>query len=225
MTKTVILSSAVVFLVIIIIGLFITIQSTQIQQVQASNTMGQKITRMSFSSFDRELAIEMMDNNKDGKCDSCGMPVEMCIDSGELHCSMDPKSTIGKLGSQHIHADWKIYLDGKQFDWSLYADRHERQMHGDTTIKDTSAFIHIHPTEPPEKAGDILHMHATGVPLWIFFKSLDLELPENVKMYVNGKQVQDWKNYVFTDLDKILITDGGNLEEQIKSITDFAKDH
>ena len=227
MTQTVILYSAVILLVFIVAGLFITTQATINQKILASsspqdNPMGEKMSRMSFSSFDRELAIEMMDKNKDGKCDACGMPVEMCVDSGQMECNMDSKSTIGILGSAHIHADWKIYIDGKALDFS--GKDHMARMQQGLPV---SSFIHVDSGAPqPEKTGDILHMHATGVPLWIFFESLGIKLPENVKMYVNGKEMDDWKNYVFSDLDKILITDvGGDLQKQLNSITDFAGNH
>lgn len=224
MANFVVLYSSIVLLVLISAGLFFTTQQKiqQISSSQIANPMGQMQSRLSFSDFDKKLAIEMMDKNGDGKCDVCGMPVEMCMDSGEIHCSMDPKSTIGKLGSDHIHADWKIYLNGKALDFS---DKdHMTRMQKGLSV---SSFIHVDSGAPaPEKAGDLLHMHATGIPLWIFFKSLDIELPKNIKLYVNGKEISDYKNYVFKDLDKILLTDGiGNLQEQLNSITNFAGDH
>ena len=218
----IILSSFAVFLILVSVGLFITSQNIQQTTAMQTNTIGEKMSRMVFSIFDRELAIKMMDKNNDGKCDSCGMPVEMCIDSGQMECNMDSKSTIGVLGSQHIHADWKIYLNGKVMDFS--GKDHMARMQQSLPV---SSFIHVDSGSPAtEKTGDVLHMHATGVPLWIFFESLDLNLPENVKMYINGKEISDYKNYVFLDLDKILITDGfGDLQEQLSSITDFAGKH
>src|SRR3989338_4673723 len=86
-----------------------------------SNKMGSRLSRMSLTGFDAELAKEFMDKDNDGKCDACGMPVEMCMSSGQLQCNMDPKSTIGVLGSQHIHADWKVYVDGVPFDFEPFA--------------------------------------------------------------------------------------------------------
>lgn len=228
MANSVIIYSAIVLLVLISSGLFITTQAKigQMAASQINSPMGQRMSRMSFTDFDKETAKKMMDKDGDGKCDACGMPVEMCIDSGQMECNMDPKSTIDILGSQHIHANWKIYIDGKAFDWFPYVDLHEKQMMGDPSVKGTSAFIHIHPAQLPEKGGDVLHMHATGVPLWIFFKSLDIQLPENMKIYANGKEISDYKNYVFRNLDKILITDGkGNLAEQLNSIANFAGNH
>ncbi len=226
MVNTVIIYSIIVLLIFISAGLFITTQA-QIDKLQTSglqtgSVMGERMSRMSFSDFDKKLAIKMMDKNGDGKCDACGMPVEMCIDGGQMECNMDPKSTMGVLGSAHIHADWKVYIEGKAWDFS--GMDHMARMQKGLSV---SSFIHVDSGSPePEKTGDLLHMHATGAPLWIFFESLGIQLPENVKMYVNGKEISDYKNYVFSDLDKILITDGkGNLQEQLNSITNFAEDH
>ncbi len=176
--------------------------------------MATKMSRMSLTPFDIELAKEFMDKDNNGKCDVCGMPVEQCIDSGQLQCDMDSKSTIGILGSQHIHADFKVYINNKALNFA------QQQYY----MK--SSFIHLDEQLNKEDASGTLHMHATGVPLWIFFESIELEFPNEMKAYVNGKQISDYKNYVFNDLDKILITDGkGNLQEELNSITEFAKAH
>ena len=228
----------VIAVVLIAFNFYLTSQINKIPKSTTTDTMpvmGQSMSRMSFTAFDEQEARAYMDKNGDGKCDTCGMPIDQCIASGMMQCSMDPNAKIGLLGSQHIHADWKLYLDGKPFDWSPYADRHERQMQGED-VKDTSAFIHIHPAEAPEKGGDVLHMHATGVPLSLFFESLGMKFDKGcltvngnehcgLKMYVNGNENNELGDIVFNDGDKILITDGGNIEEQIKSITNFAEAH
>src|SRR3989338_6228649 len=123
---TFILSSFLVFLILLAVGLFFTNQSLsgKLSQNQASsmhNTIEEGQHKMTLSSFDRELAKQMMDKNNDGKCDECGMPVEMCIDSGQMECNMVADAKIGVLGYDHIHADWKIYLKGKQLDLSKYS--------------------------------------------------------------------------------------------------------
>ncbi len=227
-------------IVLIAFNFYISSQIKTLQQPHIEeNTpmMGQPMSRMSFSEFDKQKAREFMDKNNDGKCDICGMPIDQCIASGMMQCSgMDPDATMGVLGSQHTHADWKIYLDREEFDWSPYADLHHKQMMGDKSIQDTSAFIHIHPAEGSEKGGDVLHMHATGIPLSLFFESLGMKLNKDclktndneycgLKLYVNGKENTAFGDYVFNDLDKILITDGENIEEQMKSITNFAETH
>ena len=209
------------------------------------NKMGQKMSKMSLTSFDVKLAKEFMDKNNDGKCDACGMDVELCIDSGQLQCNMDSSSTIGILGSQHIHADWKIYINGKALDDTVLEPLSMDMSKMGNPI--ASSFIHLDKGAPsPEKSSDVIHMHATGVPLWIFFKSAGMEFNKNcitlenkdqycnegnkkLKFYVDGKLNGKFENYVFNDLDKILISYGSEDEEeiqkQLESITDFAKSH
>lgn len=198
-------------------------QETNNQVIQQTTTIQMPtMSRMSLTAYDKELARQMMDKNNDGKCDACGMPIEMCMDAGQLQCNMDPDSTIGTLGSQHIHADWKVYINGLPLDFT--GKDHMMRMQLGSSV---SSFVHVDSGAPtPEKTGDVLHMHSTGVPLWIFFESIGLKLPEEIKVYVNGKEISNYKNYVFNDLDKILITDGkGNLQRELDSITDFAKNH
>lgn len=201
-----------------------------------------KMSRMSFTPFDIGLAKELMDKDNDGKCDSCGMDVDFCIQTGQLECNMDSKSTIGVLQSQHIHADWKIYINGETL--SFEGKDHMERMRSNQPV---SSFIHVDSgAPPPEKTGDIIHMHATGVPLWIFFNSIGMDFNKDcitmenkekfcnagnkkLKFFVNGKENNEFENYVFNDLDKILISyDSENEEEilkQLNSMTDFAKIH
>ncbi len=202
------------------------------------------MTRMSLTPFDKETGLRLMDANRDGRCDACGMPVEMCLDSGEIQCTMMGGDGVGKLGSAHLHADWKIYLDGKPFDFTDLAGRHQKQMGGDTTIMDTSSFIHLHSAQLPERGGDVLHVHATNVPLWLFFESVGMKLTKDclvvddksfctndiprLRMYVNGKETGDFGDYVIRNLDKILITssdDENIIYQQLASVTDYAQVH
>ncbi len=197
--------------------------------------------RMMLTNYDKELAKKFMDKDNDGKCDSCGMPVEMCIDSGELQCTMGSKSAIGKLDSAHMHADFKIYVNGNVIDFSDKA--HMERMKTDLPV---SSFIHVDSgSSSHEKTGDVLHMHATGVPLWIFFESVGMKFEKDcftvdtgerycnngeksLKFYVNGKENNEFRGYVFNDNDKILISYGNQDEDvssQLNSITDYAKNH
>ncbi len=206
-----------------------------------------KLSSMKLTPFDVALAKERMDKNNDGICDACGMPIQQCINSGQIDCNMgNNPNAIGLLGSQHIHADWKIYINEKQFDWTPFADLHAKQMAGDSSITNTSAFIHIHPAKTPEKGGDVLHMHAKKVPLWLFFRSLGITLSQDslttadgrilknengntLKFYLNGKKVDELGDYIFQDLDKLLISYGPandpNIQKQIDSVANFAKNH
>ncbi len=150
-----------------------------------------------------------------------------------VYWSISSKSSIGAVGSTHIHADLSIVLDGKQitpFSVKYYV---------------RSPYVHV---ESGPGAGYVVHIHATGVPLGMFIKSLGMGLDENcftydtgvkycndgktVKMFVknnNGewKKNYDFGNYVFESLDKILISYGNEtdeeLQQQMEKVTDFAK--
>lgn len=207
----------------------------------AGGSEGDHTESLSLTPFDRALAKQFMDKNNDGKCDSCGMPVEMCIDTGQLQCNMDSQSTIGVLNSQHIHADWKIYVNGNALDLSDKA--HMARMQAGLPV---SSFIHVDAGAPaPETTGDVLHMHATGIPLLIWFESVGMKFDANclmmesgekycndgantLKFYINGKANEQHEQYVFNDLDKILISYGSrdeDIQPQQAAITNFAGVH
>ncbi len=229
------------FVIVITVVLFAF--STAFSAFQITGPVTGQQTRMSLSPFDRGLALQLMDKDSDGKCDACGMDIQLCMDSGQIQCNMDSKSTIGVLGSQHIHADWKVYINGKALDAAFFEPLAMDMSKMDN--KKTSSFTHLDRGAPsPEKTGDLIHMHATGVPLWIFFKSVGMDfnkesftLPDGrkfpndgkntLKFYVNGKPNSEWENYVFSDLDNILISYGNEIDltQQLNSITNFAKNH
>ncbi len=141
---------------------------------------------------------------------------------------MDKNSKIGVLGSAHIHADFKVYIDGRAVDFA------------DPKYYMKSSFIHLDESENKEEASGVLHMHATGVPLWIFFESIGgkfnetcLALPQefcnnenkSLKFYVNGVPNSEFGNYIFKNSDTILISYGDakeDIQSQLESITNFS---
>ncbi len=76
------------------------------KEILESNNMNSNsiLAKSKMTEFDRKLAKEIMDKNNDGRCDFCGMMVEMCIEAGMMECTMDPNARIGLLGSDHYHA-------------------------------------------------------------------------------------------------------------------------
>ncbi|MBI5332245.1 MAG: hypothetical protein HZB65_01605 [Candidatus Aenigmarchaeota archaeon] len=183
--------------------------------------------------FDSQIAMQFMDKNNDGKCDSCGMAVEMCIEDGQMQCDMDTGSIIGVIGSGHSHADFKVYVNGK------YADFANSEYY----MK--SRFMHVDDNVNKEDASGVLHMHAKGVPLWIFFESIGGRFNEtciaisdkqvfcnnaskSLKFYVNGNPNNGFGNYAFNQNDKILISFGDvneDIQYQLEAVTDFSRDH
>ena len=74
--------------------------SEQTTLTSLSNTKTTETAQFSakFTAYDIALAKKFMDKDGDGKCDVCGMDIDMCISSGMLQCSgMDPTATIGLL--------------------------------------------------------------------------------------------------------------------------------
>ena len=132
---------------------------------------------------------------------------------------------IGPLGSTHIHADVKVYINGNALDFS----QKKYQL--------ATSFIHFE-----EGVGDVVHVHATGMTVGHLFKSLRGGLSSNcvvidgvsycnendkkLKFYVNGNQNNEFDNYEFHDLDKLLVSygkeDSAQLQKQLESITNLA---
>lgn len=197
--------------------------------------MGQAASQMKLTPFDVVLAKERMDKNNDGICDVCGMSIDQCISSGQLNCNMgNNPNAIGVLGSQHIHADFKVYINGQALDFA----KPEYYM--------KSSFMHVDDNQNKEDADSVIHMHAKNVPLWLFFRSLGMNLTKDsltladgqvlknengnsLKFYLSGKKVDELGDYSFQPLDKLLISFGPendpDIQRQISSITNFAKDH
>lgn len=124
---------------------------------------------------------------------------------------------VGRLGSTHIHADFKVYINGEEI--KVYQEKNLEK----------NKFTHMHPGQDEE---DVIHVHATGITLKQFFGTLNIHLSRNcikleekefctdnsksLRYYVNGKVNVDAPNYVIEDLDKILITIGINNQTEIQ---------
>lgn len=145
-------------------------------------------------------------------------------------------ASIGSIGSTHIHADFAIYANGQKltpFPRQLFV---------------ASPYVHI---EEGSGAGEVIHMHATDVPLSMFFEAIGMKFNSKcfeanralkfcddgnstLKMYVKQndgqwEQNSEYGDYIFKDLDKILISYGTESEDKIQlqqnNVTDFSKDN
>jgi len=132
---------------------------------------------------------------------------------------------VGPYKSAHLHADVKVYVNGQPIDFS----QHKYQL--------TTSFIHFE-----EGIGDVIHTHAAGLTVGHMVKSVGMNVNNNclvidgndycndgnkrLKFYVNGKQNEEFDNYVIKDLDKMLISFGAETEEEIQkqmsSVTNLA---
>ena len=134
-------------------------------------------------------------------------------------------SGIGPLHSAHLHADVKVYINGKAIDFS----QKKYQL--------TSSFIHFE-----EGVGDVIHTHATGLTIGHMLKSVGIGFNNNcmffegqnycnegsksLKFYVNSKPNNGFDNYVIKDLDRYLISFGSEndseIQKQLDSVTHLA---
>ncbi|MDP3765607.1 MAG: hypothetical protein Q8R04_03775 [Nanoarchaeota archaeon] len=134
-------------------------------------------------------------------------------------------SGIGPLGSTHIHADVKVYINGQSIDFS----QHKYQL--------ATSYIHFE-----DGLGDVVHVHATGMTIGHLFKPLRMDFNDNcivfegksycndadkkLRFYVNGQPNNEFANRVIKDLDKYLISYGNEneseIQRQLSSITNLA---
>jgi len=131
-----------------------------------------------------------------------------------------PKSQIGPVGGIHAHADYKVFLEGNEFD---FAKR-------EYMVKEQ--YVHIE-----NMVGDEIHAHATGVTMGEFFRTLGWKFTseciktdagkeycnegENtLKFYVNSEPNELYGDYLIGDKDKILISYGSESEEEIQAQLD-----
>lgn len=132
---------------------------------------------------------------------------------------------IGALGSAHLHADVKVYINGKAIDFS----QRKYQL--------ANSFIHFE-----EGIGDVVHSHATGLTIGHMLKSLGIDFSNNciivegqnycnennkkLKFYVNGQSNNEFDNRLIRNLDKYLVSYGSEneseLQKQIDSVTSLA---
>ncbi len=137
----------------------------------------------------------------------------------------DPlRQGMGSAGSQHVHADVKVYIDGRAIDFSQ--SRYQLR----------SNYVHFE-----ERDGDVIHIHATGVRIGFMMQTLGIKFNQTcvvtdrtyckngektLKFLVNGEQNAEWELYVMRSMDKILLSYGNetDMTGQLDSITSKAID-
>ena len=130
----------------------------------------------------------------------------------------------------HIHADFKVYLNGNAHDFSQ-AKYQSFERDG------LSESVHLHDIN-----GHVMHIHKNEVSVRDFFSSLGIEFIEKcltldagqkfcnkngktLKLFVNGSANTDFERYRIRDLDKILISFGEDMDATIaKQIASISSD-
>ena len=137
------------------------------------------------------------------------------VGTGSVETYQTPR--LGAVGSEHTHQDFKIYIEGKDWDFSL------------PKYQVRARHVHVEGGD-----GDVIHKHATGVTVGYFLDTVGWKLTngclttdqgnaycnsedKTLKFYLNGQNIDDLTNYEMRDLDKFLISYGSDSEEQIQS--------
>ena len=122
----------------------------------------------------------------------------------------------GKLGDEHIHASILVRIFGDKFDFSL------------PNYQIKTSWIHFE-----NQDGDTIHRHASGVELEFLFNSLSIAIDDkcftfpdgrafctnedySLKYFINHKEVNDIREYVVMEDDRILISYGPDNESAIE---------
>ena len=125
------------------------------------------------------------------------------------------------LYKTHIHANFKVFIDGKELDFAKPEFMTESK-------EDRSRKVHLH-----DLNGGVAHVHYPGITWQDFFQSLQMPLAEHcldlgtgktcsLRFFVNGNEIQDLAQTEIRDLDKVLITNSQNVQEQLAAIADDA---
>jgi hypothetical protein len=134
----------------------------------------------------------------------------------------------------HTHADFAVFLSGEKLDFSL-----AKYMSGlstdDSTHDEEDEYRHLH-LHLHDNNGDVAHRHKAGLSLSDFFTSLPGvryvgstfsidDVTAEVRLFVHGTERAEGGDYVFTDLDQILITDAveqSEVDHELSLLTDEA---
>lgn len=139
----------------------------------------------------------------------------------------------------HTHADFAVWVNGEQFDFSrkeFMSEKEEEDEEHEKHGHRHHPYLHSH-----DGIGHVIHRHKPGLPLREFFKALGISLgttcvsfgdrsyceagSKRWRMYVNGEERSFDPGYVFADTDTILLTYGSSvseIEQQISAVTSDA---
>ena len=132
----------------------------------------------------------------------------------------------------HIHADFKVVLNGVPVNFSRK----------DFNVR--NAFVHLH-IDNPKDADKVIHIESKGITLGHFFNTLGMKFTSNcfvneateycdssikhLFLFVNGERNYEMDNYIPKNEDRILVIYGNSspkeIEEQIGSVSSFSKNY
>ena len=139
----------------------------------------------------------------------------VCVIGVMVSTVFEAYGAVGSLGDEHEHASLLVRIFGDKFDFSA------------AFYQIKSSWIHFE-----ESDGNTVHRHSSGVTLNYLFESLGIGIDEDcyifgdgrqfctnedysLKYFINGDSVNSINDYVVQNDDRILISYGGETEEQV----------
>lgn len=141
-------------------------------------------------------------------------------------CNWWPREFVENPDPNHTHADFVVWVNGEMLDFSA-----------DELMSGSSSDTHLH-----DGVGHVIHRHKPGLTLKEFFDSLQVGFDEKCygsfapmadgficgetafRMFVNGKEQPFDLEYVFSDTDRILLTNTENDAEVTKELEGLTDD-
>lgn len=139
-------------------------------------------------------------------------------------------SQLGKPGSEHSHADFKVYINGDAYNFSQAKYQEAIQPGGseENCGEEGGPLADLHGGD-----GDVVHKHATGVTWGYFFSTLNMTLGDDClvldtgaaycnegwkkwEYFVNGDAAGSIRGMEMRDRDQVLITYGASYEEAVR---------
>ena len=143
---------------------------------------------------------------------------------------------LGKFGSAHQHADFKVYINNVPFNFSQEKYMVPLGPNGsdDTDCLNGTRLAHLHDMD-----GNVVHVHATGVTWGYFFSTLNMtwagscftldngnsycdNAASKWRFFINGTEVQNLMGAEIQDQSRVLFTYGATeaqISAQMASVT------
>jgi hypothetical protein len=143
----------------------------------------------------------------------------------------------------HTHTDFAVWIDGDRMDFSAPELMSEKEDDDSATADHAKHghqhhdYLHLH-----DGVGHVIHRHKPGLSIGEFFESIRISISGTCyasftpladgelcgstpfRLFVNGSEMPFTMDYVFEDLDQILITNAANDAEVARELSVMTDD-
>ena len=133
----------------------------------------------------------------------------------------------------HTHADFAVWIDGKEFDFSQEKYMTTQQNEATNPLR---KYLHLH-----DGNGHVMHRHKPGLSIGDFFQSIGFKMSENClvsdagtstcnadskkwQLFENGQEEPFDPRFIFNDDDQLLLTYGASDTERANELNAMTSD-